>query len=484
VNFERLVVAPIEVGPLPPGQYRVRARYWVAENDTAGPGPVGLREEWDDCTSFGVLPLVDCSPDDWDVVESDIGPIIVDIPGWSEEAGAGFPGTVEITARAYVPSGQNGPVIGPMVVFTHGMPPPMQSEQAFYTAFNEIGECLARNGFVFVSVRSSAESALVDPYFRARFLLAGTIAAQEHLLDAYGFDFAEIDGQRLAFMGHSRGGEAVPFAAHFAVADGLLPDVFAGHLGATILLAPANAVPRDFPQSVVGSVPATLVIGGTADTDTGITSPAQEYDAFRIEVMKSLSSAYKGFVQIDRARHFGYSNPINQGVPVGDLSNEDHQTVASHYIVSFLRWRLLDSVADRAWFIGAATPMFESENPEPIRTRLLFRQGNEAYVTPPTSLVVEGPAYVDGPVGDVDVASLPLGALFPHGALDEFGEKVQTNYLWTALVGWDEPANPTTPMMTLELQGGGGAPLWIPTSPPPGDLPVVSLSLCESRILG
>lgn len=484
-------VRPIELGALPPGQYRVRVRVYPPITGLA-PLPVHSPPAyrpwertgpWDECATFSVRPLVDCEPPGWTVVETDIGPLELEIPGWDEARGLGFPGNVEVVARAYVPNGPMGPVVGPLVVFTHGRTP-QNAELNHYASYDELGRCLARNGFIFVSVRSQAEDQLVDPYFRARFLIAGTFAAHEHLAQQFGFDFSQIDGNRLAFMGHSRGGEAVAVAARLAIEDELLPDVFVGHLGATIALAPANNRPEDFPQRVVGSVPAALLIAGSADTDTGLRNPAQEYDSFRIEVLKSLASAYKGLVQIDGATHFAYSADQNELVP-GQLLYSSVQTITAQYVVAFLRWRLLGDDEERCWFVGEATPFFppaELGEPEAIRLRLLFRQGNEAYVTPLTDIAwageVEETTALDPEVGD-----LPLGPDWPHGASEEADEAVQTNYLWVSAAQWEAPIIPQLPVVTLGLQGGGGAPLWIRTSPiAPGD-PRLSLRFDAVRWL-
>lgn len=465
---------PILVGPLPPGRYEARVLPG-APTDThgdEGSPPWG-------CVTFTVQPLVDCEPFGWSVTEVDIGPVVVEIPGWDPDVADGLSGSVEIVARVYLPTTVFGPVVGPMVVFVHGQTPGQFGAELFYLDFSDLAGCVARNGFIFVSVRSPAEdvSFSVDKTVRARHLLGAAWAAHDLLTTpGFGLNFAQVAGDRLVFMGHSRGGEAVSVATRLALDYELVPESFVGAIGATIALAPANH--RDetlagagMPTS--GVAPATLVVCGSWDKDVGLDSAAQEYDAFHLALWQQSAGAYKGLLAIDGVDHFDVTDGVAGG---GEgLSKPATRAVTKQYVVSFLLWRLFGDDSQRCWFIGEAVPVFPPEvlsGTEETRLRLLFRLGNEGYVAGHDDVAVEGAAEMllavdDGEIGGVgqlikafDPANLE--PLWPHGYFNEPENFVESNYLWCAAVMWESvPPGAQPPTLVLTIRRPDFQPFWI-----------------------
>ena len=220
----------------------------------------------------------------------------------------------------------------PVALFVHGA---SQHAADYY----DLLEHLAANDIVAAALDATLGE---DVTFRANRLLS--------YLECLRAEWPDADqlSSRYAFVGHSRGGSAVPLAAE-AVASGLAaPGV---EVAAVVALAPTS---KEQFAIEAGTMPAYLALSGARDSDTrgaalGWFDLAGEGDP----------SFVRGVVWIHGATHHRFHQGLlfsGTGESQASLSSEGHWAVARAYIGAFLQWRLLDRVDYRPIFTGAWVP--------------------------------------------------------------------------------------------------------------------------------
>ena len=212
----------------------------------------------------------------------------------------------------------------PIFIAVHGANPDQES----YLGYNYLLEHIARNGFIAASIH-------LNPDMRSR----GRAEMMFHHLDRLKAMFGVRAADRIAIMGHSRGGEAVVQAAAMS-----LNPAIDHNIEAVISLAPTDNYGRPF----LGEAWARpyLVIYGALDGD--VAGQAVQGGVTRRSGFSLYDRAYgapKSMVFVYGALH-GPFNTVWGNVDSKFLPAEDwakripqtvHRTVAQSYINAFLR---------------------------------------------------------------------------------------------------------------------------------------------------
>jgi hypothetical protein len=332
-----------------------------------------------------------------DVVEVEIGPLDIEIPGWDPDLLDGVPGTVELVGRLYLPLFAGAAVAGPLIVFTHGAS--ILGDTA-YAAYSQILRCLASHGFPVLSVRSEAEFSN-QILWRTRFLLAGLFEGVRILSEDYGIDLNATVGGAFAFIGHSQGGEAAARAALLARA-GMVPDGVTASQVVAISLLPAKNDSEARTQTIDGY----LVIGGTLDGDPGLLSAVANYDQLVSGFIPN--SGCKALAVVDGMSHWLVADVTGGGKqayadPSHVMSESTAQGLAAHYCLSFLAWRLLGLEIYAEWFTGTTQPVLPADllgdDIDKVRVRMAFRSQAQPVMSPiPVGPEQQDPAEFDKPL--------------------------------------------------------------------------------------
>ena len=283
---------------------------------------------------------------------------------WGFDAKA-FP----VQGRVWAPQGP-GPF--PLVLMVHGNHP---MEDFSDPGYAYLGALLASQGFIFVSVDenflNSSMADLVNPLkirtgqendARAWLLL-------EHLVQWRGWNqdranpmFGKVDMQRLALMGHSRGGEAVATAAAFNQMDRYPDDAtqaFGYHfnLGAIVAIAPVDGQykPREAPTPMRDTN--YFVLHGSLDGDVSSFMGSAQYAR---AVLSPGSDLFKADLYVKDADHNQFNTAWGRndlGLPFryllderSLLPGEAQRRIAKVYVSAFLHATLDHEDGYRALF--------------------------------------------------------------------------------------------------------------------------------------
>ncbi len=255
----------------------------------------------------------------------------------------------------------DGPPSGrPIVVFTHGNGMTKNDHDYLF-------DHLAKNGFVVASLSNGAfDSGSNEGRAQEAISFLNSV-------NAFWTWKAKLSG-KVAFVGHSRGGEAAVTAARM-----LADNPGLGHLEydvrAVVSIAPTDGGNGgDDPKETLDGtiVPGFLAIYGSRDPDVNgepiepwPTSPERTafaiYDRAGSEtsvegVLNPAHQIRKAMVFLERANHVGFTDEGPCPVGDGTLSCTDHRNVALGYINAFLRLQVWNQADYRAFFDGTARP--------------------------------------------------------------------------------------------------------------------------------
>jgi dienelactone hydrolase len=272
-----------------------------------------------------------------------------------------------LNARVWHPAG-DGPF--PLVLVVHGN---HRMEDFSDPGYAYLGEQLASRGFIVVSIdenflNRSWSGDLGGEMSTRAYLLLQHLAAWRKWNDTPGHLFhRRVDLERIALIGHSRGGEIVALAAAFnrlpcLPDDCTLPLDFRFSIQALVALAPIDGDAQIASQPVPIENVNYLVMHGSHDGDV----PSFEgLRAFRRAKFTDGRDRFKAAVYIDRANH-GQFNSVwgddDVGVPFERftlhdalLSGEEQRRVAQVFIGGFLEATLNGRREYRPMFGDART---------------------------------------------------------------------------------------------------------------------------------
>ena len=283
---------------------------------------------------------------------------------WGFDAKA-FP----VQGRVWAPEGP-GPF--PLVLMVHGN---HQMEDYSDPGYAYLGELLASQGFIFVSVDENFLNTSLADYVNPLKLRTGqendarAWLLLEHLVQWRSWNadrahpmFGRVDMQRLALMGHSRGGEAVATAAAFNQLDRYPDDAtqplgYHFNLGAIVAIAPVDGQykPREAPTPMKDVN--YFVIQGSLDGDVSSFMGSSQYAR---AVISPGSDAFKADLYVKDADHNQFNTVWGRndlGLPFKYLLDERHllpgeaqRRIAKVYVSAFLHATLDHQDGYRALF--------------------------------------------------------------------------------------------------------------------------------------
>ena len=383
------------------------------------------------------------------------------LEAWARSKYLGFDATsMPINAHVWYPAGE-GPF--PVVLIAHGGHPMHDFSEVGY---EYLGRQLASHGFVVASVDENFLN--VGPWVEFGFGgLSGDNAARgflllQHLRAFRGWNatpgtpfYGKVDLERVALMGHSRGGEAITVAAKLnrmsrAPDNALIKLDF--HFGIKALVAIATTDRQYLPggRPIELDDVSYLALQGSNDGDAETFMGAQQYERVHLH---PASDAFKATVYIHRASHgqwnqkwgrtdksiFPRRNYFNSK-PV--MSVSDQERIGKAYITAFLEAALLgkkeylplfqDHRAGAAWLPDTIFINRYASS----RARLLTAYDDD--VDPTTTTSTGG--HIDGENLTV-WREQPLG---PPGDIEVLSTR-------GALLGWDHDAIQGVPSYTMTL---------------------------------
>lgn len=252
--------------------------------------------------------------------------------------------------RVWYPEG-DGPF--PLVLMVHGNHDPRRSSDRGYAY---LGELLASRGFIFVSVDMNFLNGAIRGENDARgwMLLQHLKAWEGFTADPENPFHEKVDWERLALMGHSRGGEAVAHAAAFNLLrhypdDASLTFDFGYRIRSLVAIAPVDGQYEPAARPVPLADVNYLTFHGSHDGD--VTSFAGLRQFNRVDFTGSVP-AFKAAVYMYRANHGQWNTgwgARDNGPRSGRilrledlLPMEDQLEFGRIYITAFLEATLLD----------------------------------------------------------------------------------------------------------------------------------------------
>jgi dienelactone hydrolase len=429
--------------PSKPGPYKVRYL-------TYGGGTDRYRPEFASRASFRSHPV------DGSKLDAD----------WTGLGGAvrtlywGFgPKAFPVQGRIWAPEGA-GPF--PLVLIVHGN---HAMEDFSDPGYAYLGELLASQGFIAVSVDenflNSSLADLVNPFkrrggaendARAWLLLEHLVQWRGWNADPHNPLFGKVDMDRIALVGHSRGGEAVGIAAAFNGLDRYPDDAtlaFNYHfkLGAIVAIAPVDGQyePRERPTPMVDTN--YFTIQGSMDGDETTFGGSVQYSR---DTLTGRTPAFKASVYVKDADHNQFNTVWGRndlGLPWEFLLDETsliapqaQRQIAKVYLPAFLQATLMGRDGYR--------PLFQ----DPRRGAAWLPGGYLAanYADSATAWAAT-----------FDEDSDPATAASPGAAIvgrnlsvwRETYVKLKSAPLDTqvALIGWDDRANPARASYSIDL---------------------------------
>ncbi len=317
------------------------------------------------------------------------------IAGWWREKYWGFdPKSLPLNARVWYPEG-NGPF--PLVLIVHGNHSMTDFSDIGY---NYLGEMLASQGMIVASVDENFINSNWTNIFgglekendaRGWLLLEhlkvwhGWNKATEHVF------FEKVDTDRIALIGHSRGGEAVVHAAMlnqlgFYPDDASIALNYNFNINALVAIAPVDGQYQ--PGQTLNRIKDInyLVLHGAQDADVTSYMGSMKFERISFE---DSSYHFKAGLYIYGANHGQFNNSWGEndyGLPfqglfnLGQLMTEgDQQEIAKVYISAFLKTTLegkaeylplfADSRSGRGWLPETVyMNQFEDSNTSYIAT--------------------------------------------------------------------------------------------------------------------
>jgi hypothetical protein len=293
--------------------------------------------------------------------------------GWLRTLYWGFDAAkLPVQGRVWMPDGA-GPF--PLVLIVHGN---HAMEDFSDPGYAYLGELLASQGFIVASVDENFLNSSLADYADVFHLRGGSEnrvrgwLLLEHLVQWRGWNgdkrnplFGRVDMNRIALIGHSRGGEAVAIANAFD-SLGHYPDdatlAFNYHfkLGAIVAIAPVDGQysPRDRPTPMTDTN--YFVIQGSMDGDLISFMGSSQYSR---EKFSPGSKAFKSTVYVKDANHDQFntvwgrndlSMPVKPFIDERRIMDGDAQRrIAKVYLSAFLQMALNGKTGYRPLFEDA-----------------------------------------------------------------------------------------------------------------------------------
>lgn len=350
-------------GPVGPDPHAPLARSGEAPADPSAPGPHEV-----ELVSYG-----SAQPGPGDLfADVDVQTDPVDAtsvierwePGDRRSRAWGFdPSALPLNALVWAPA-EGGPY--PLVLIVHGNSPPRETVEGF----DYLGELLASRGYVVASVdQTFVNSGILDGsglrganYARPWLLLQHLAQWERWAAEGGGPTAATVDLDRVAVIGHSRGGEAAAVAAAHAAGSG--PDQPGGEIeldsdiDTVVALAPTEtrvASRDDLPELDGVNY---LTMSGSHDADIGAFAGTNQYARTAVD-----ENTTKAAVSVHRANHSQFNSrwgrrDVGLGLTrhqlgtAALLSPEDQRQVAAVFISAFLDLTLEDDEDSRELFDG------------------------------------------------------------------------------------------------------------------------------------
>ncbi len=320
--------------PAEPGPYAVAKLYY-------GSGTDRQRPEYRDSVT-----LVTASVDGSDLVS------------WGDDASEreeywGFStDSLPLNARVWYPSNGEGPF--PVALIVHGNHNPRDFSDPGY---EYLGELLASRGIILASVDMNFINGGIRQENDARgwLLLKHLQAWREFNADPDAPVYRRVDLDRVAVMGHSRGGEAVGHAAAFNRLDrypddGNVEFDFGFGIRAVVAIAPVDGQYRPTDRLAPVEDVNYLVFHGSHDGDVTSFHGLRLFN--RLRLTHPRSGRFKAAVYVYRANHGQWNQvwgPHDNGVRSprildlrGLIPAEDQRRFAEVYISAFLEATLHD----------------------------------------------------------------------------------------------------------------------------------------------
>lgn len=350
-------------GPVGPDPHAPLARGGEAPADPSAPGPHAV-----EMVSYG-----SAQPGPGDLfADVDVRTDPVDAtsvierwePGDRRSRAWGFdPSALPLNALVWAPV-EGGPY--PLVLIVHGNSPPRETVEGF----DYLGELLASRGYVVASVdQTFVNSGILDGsglrganYARPWLLLQHLAQWERWTAEGGGPTAATVDLDRVAVIGHSRGGEAAAVAAAHAAGSG--PDQPGGEIeldsdiDTVVALAPTEtrvASRDDLPELDGVNY---LTMSGSHDADIGAFAGTNQYARTAVD-----EDSTKAAVSVHRANHSQFNSrwgrrDVGLGLTrhqlgtAALLSPEDQRQVAAVFISAFLDLTLEGDEGSRELFDG------------------------------------------------------------------------------------------------------------------------------------
>jgi len=206
-----------------------------------------------------------------------------------------------LNARVWYPEGEGS---FPLVLVVHGNHSMTEFSDPGY---QWLGELLASRGFILASIDENFLNGNIRGENDARgWMLLKHLEVFRALNDSAGKPlFGKIDMQRIALMGHSRGGEAVAIAGAFNRLPNYPDDAtikfnFNFPIRALVAIAPVDGQYKPAEQPTPVSDYSYLVIHGSHDGDVSSFMGLTQYNRFRFT---RPGTAFKSAIWMHRANH-------------------------------------------------------------------------------------------------------------------------------------------------------------------------------------
>lgn len=260
------------------------------------------------------------------------------------------PEAFPLNARVWHPTG-DGPF--PLVLIVHGNHAPRDFSDPGY---EYLGELLASRGFILASVDMNFLNGSIRGENDARgwMLLQHLKAWEAFAADPENPFYGKVDWERIALMGHSRGGEAVGHAAAFNRLthypdDASLTFDFGFNIRSLVAIAPVDGQYEPADRPVPVSDVNYLVFHGSHDGDVSAFAGLRQYS--RVSFGAGVE-AFKAAVYVYRANHGQWNSEwgaFDRGPRSprildlrGLLPEEDQREFGRVYITAFLEATLND----------------------------------------------------------------------------------------------------------------------------------------------
>lgn len=269
------------------------------------------------------------------------------------------PRELPLNGRVWMPEGEGQ---HPLVLIVHGNHAMEDYSDAGYAY---LGEQLASRGYIAVSVDENFLNYSVwsgipkqDMLLRAWLLLKHIGQLQAFAADPDSPFYDKIDLQRIALVGHSRGGQAVAMAADrgtWFADDASLPPPDSYRIAAVAAIAPTDTAVDDKLASLRNI--SYLTLQGSADGDINDFYGDRQYG--RTQLGPASGGAFKASLYIEGANHGQFNESWgarDSSIPAGlllrkpELGEDDQQRIAKAYLTAFMETALRGNDSYRPLF--------------------------------------------------------------------------------------------------------------------------------------